>query len=64
MEDLSPKKPVKQAFPTKLDPYREQILRWMEDDKGVWAKQHHTAKQMYERLQEMYEVYDYMRENP
>lgn len=58
MKDFSPKKPVKQAFPTKLDPYKEQILQWMEDDKGVWAKQQHTAKRMHERLQEMYEAYD------
>ena len=33
MEDFSPKKPVKITVPTKLDPYEEQILQRIENDK-------------------------------
>jgi len=56
-EDYSPKMPEKRAFPSKLDPYKEQILQWMEEDKRVWKKQHHTAKRVHERLQEANEEY-------
>lgn len=56
--DFSPKMPVKKEYPSKLDPYREQILQWMEEDKGVWEKQHHTAKRVHERLQELHSEYD------
>ncbi len=57
-KDFSPKLPEKKEFPSKLDPYKEQILQWMEEDKGVWEKQHHTAKRVHERLQETSNGYD------
>ncbi len=57
-KDFSPQKPVMKEVPSKLDPYKDQILEWMKDDEGTWEKQHHTAKRVHERLQETYEAYD------
>jgi len=50
MDDFTPEKPVTVARPSKLDPYKETIDRWLTDDKTVWHKQRHTAKRIYERL--------------
>lgn len=50
-EDFSPE-PVKQArvVPSKLDPYKEIIRKWIRDDQKEWYKQRHTAKRIYDRL--------------
>jgi transposase len=56
--DFSPTKPVKKEVSSKLDPYKAQILQWLEDDKRTWYKQKHTAKRIHERLKEHDETYD------
>lgn len=38
----------------KLSPYRNIILRWLNDDKNAPHKQQHTAKRIYDRLKELY----------
>lgn len=53
-EDFSPTPPVIQEMPSKLDPFKSAIQKWLEDDKKHWRKQHHTAKRVYERLKEEY----------
>lgn len=40
-------------FP-KLDPYKEEINSWLTDDKKARRKQRHTARRVYQRLQEKY----------
>ncbi|WP_202384438.1 IS21 family transposase [Sphaerochaeta halotolerans] len=58
MEDFSPRIPVKEKKPSKLDKYKEQIDKWLEEDKNNWFKQHHTAQRVYDRLVEKYEDFD------
>jgi transposase len=58
MEDFSPKLPEKEERPSKLDPYKEQIRRWLAEDKKNWYKQRHTAKRIHERLAEENAAYD------
>ena len=36
----------------KLDPFTEQIDRWLLDDKGRHRKQRHTAKRVFDRLRD------------
>lgn len=48
--DFSEVMPVKITRPSKLDPYHKTIHKWLEEDRKVWHKQHHTAKSIYERL--------------
>ena len=43
MDDFTPPKPVKEIRPSKLDPFKEMIDRWLAEDKTVWHKQRHTA---------------------
>ena len=50
MKDFSQSPPVREARPSKLDPYKDTIDRWLEEDKAVWHKQRHTAKRIYTRL--------------
>ena len=40
----------------KIDPYRDRIAEMLEADKLVHKKQRHTAKRIWERLQESYGV--------
>jgi len=54
MEDFSPKAPQKEQLPSKLDPYKPQIDRWLADDEKQWAKQRHTAQRVYDRLVELH----------
>lgn len=51
-EDFSPKPPLVNRLPSKLDPFKPVIHQWMDEDKKHWRKQHHTAKRVYERLVE------------
>lgn len=44
---------AKRTFP-KLDPFKADIDGWLEDDKKARRKQKHTAKRIYDRLQEKY----------
>lgn len=48
--DFSEVMPVKVVRPSKLDPYKETIHKWLEEDRKTWHKQHHTAKRIYDRL--------------
>lgn len=38
----------------KLSPYRDVIIKWLEDDEKAPYKQRHTAKRIYDRLKELY----------
>lgn len=44
---------AKRSFP-KLDPFKEDIDEWLEEDKKARRKQRHTAKRVYDRLREKY----------
>lgn len=50
-EDFSPTPPVKHPAPSKLDPDKPKILKWLAEDQHVWQKQH-TAKRILDRLRE------------
>jgi len=39
---------------SKLDPFKETITKWLEDDKKRRNKQRHTAKRIHDRLKEEY----------
>lgn len=58
MDDFSPRPPVKKVFPSKLDPYKAQIDKWLADDGGTWRKQWHTAQRIHDRLTEEVPGYD------
>lgn len=51
-EDFSPKMPVLQEHPSKLDPYKPLIHTWLEVDKKNWRKQPFTAMRIFHLLQE------------
>jgi transposase len=44
---------AKRSF-TKLEPFKEDIDEWLEEDKKARRKQRHTAKRVYDRLREKY----------
>jgi transposase len=49
-DDFSQPMPTKTKRPSKLDPYIEVILGWLEEDKKARHKQRHTAKRIFDRL--------------
>jgi transposase len=50
-EDFSPRPPVKGLErPSILDPYKETINAWLDEDRKSWYKQRHTAKRIHDRL--------------
>lgn len=49
-KDFSQEMPVKVVRPSKLDPYKQTIHGWLEEDRKTWHKQRHTAKRIYDRL--------------
>jgi len=51
-KDFSPEPPVTVRRPSNLDPYKNIIDGWLEDDRKTWSKQDHTAKRIFERLAE------------
>lgn len=51
-DDLSPKMPARRTRGSRLDPYRPLIEGWLEEDRGHWRKQRHTAHRIWERLTE------------
>ncbi len=50
LEDFSPEIPISVERPSKLDPFKETIQTWLEEDKRNWYKQRHTAKRVFKRL--------------
>ena len=58
MDDFSPRPPVKKVLPSKLDPYKAQIDRWLAEDEGTWRKQWHTAQRIHDRLTQEVPGYD------
>jgi len=46
-------KKIENSF-QKLDPYKEEIDKWLTDDKKAKRKQRHTAKRVFDRLVEKY----------
>ncbi len=69
-EDFSPKPPVVNLHPSKLDPYKEVIEGWLEEDKQCFHKQRHTVRRITERLAKEHDfpcpygtVADYVRKN-
>lgn len=52
LEDFSPQIPVQPERPSKLDPFKPTINRWLEEDKKNWRKQQYTAMRIFQLLQE------------
>lgn len=50
--DFSPKRPVRRASSSKLDPYKPIIQQWLDDDSKNWRKQHHTSRRIWQRLRD------------
>lgn len=53
-EDFNYEIQPKQKRKGKLSPYRNIVLKWLNDDKKAPHKQQHTAKRVYDRLKELY----------
>lgn len=51
-QDLSPAMPVSKQRERKLDPYRQVIEGWLDEDRRSWHKQRHTAHRIWQRLRE------------
>ena len=51
-DDFSPKPPIKNGRSSIVAPFHDKIMEYLEDDKKHWAKQHHTAKRIFERLKD------------
>jgi len=50
VEDFSPRPPSKRASRSPLEPFWQTIDGWMDADRGVFHKQRHTAKRIFDRL--------------
>jgi transposase len=53
-EDGNPLPTPRKPKQSKLDPYKAQIDKWLEEDRKVPRKQRHTGTRVYRRLLEMY----------
>ena len=51
-DDFSPRPPVTANKPSVLDPYKPLINKWLKEDQRHWHKQQHTAKRVFDELQE------------
>ncbi|NLA96512.1 MAG: IS21 family transposase [Clostridiaceae bacterium] len=51
-KDFTEVMPIKIARPSKLDPYKDTINTWLEEDRKTWHKQRHTATKIYDRLKD------------
>ena len=51
-DDFSPSLPVAKNRPSVLDPYKDIIEGYLDEDDRTWHKQRHTAKRIHERLLE------------
>lgn len=49
-EDFSEEVPKQKPTKSMLNPYKPQIMQWLEDDMDHWRKQRHTAKRIFDRL--------------
>ncbi len=49
-EDFSETPPISKKNQSILDPYKETISGWLDEDRKHWKKQHHTARRVYDRL--------------
>ena len=49
-DDFSPKIPLKQTRPSKLDPYKPIIDSWLAEDESNWKKQRHSGHRIWQRL--------------
>lgn len=49
-EDFSPKIPIPEIRTSKMDPYRNTIETWLNEDEQNRHKQRHTSKRIYDRL--------------
>ena len=49
-DDFSPKPPIAEQKASLLDPFRDKIAEYLEEDKKHWSKQRHTAKRIHDRL--------------
>jgi transposase len=58
MDDFNQAPKVRKPRPSKLDPYKEAIDAWLEDDKQYRKKQRHTALRVFDRLAEKYPTFD------
>lgn len=54
MKDFNIEIPLRQTRDGKLDPFKDLIDHWMEEDLKVHKKQRHTAEQIYQRLEKLY----------
>lgn len=52
MRDFSPSLPAKQEKPSILDPYKDIIEGYLDEDDKSWHKQRHSAMRIHERLVE------------
>jgi transposase len=50
IEDFSPAVPASTEHPSKLDPYKHMVRKWIQEDKKNWHKQRHTANRVHARL--------------
>ena len=57
-EDFSPRPPEQTIRPSRLDPHKPLIDKWIEEDQGRWHKQRHTAKRIHDRLETESPGYD------
>lgn len=48
----------KQKRSGKLSPYRDVVIKWLQDDEKAPHKQRHTARRVYDRLKELYTDFD------
>ncbi|MBM7616455.1 transposase [Alkaliphilus hydrothermalis] len=48
----------KQQRAGKLSPYKDIVIKWLQDDLNAPHKQRHTAKRVYDRLKELYPGFD------
>ena len=54
-DDFSPKFPAPaKKHPSKIDPYKSIINRWLDEDNKNWQKQRHTARRIWQRLCDEY----------
>ena len=49
-DDFSPSVPVTDKKSSILDPFKDKISEYLEEDKLHWRKQRHTAKRIFDRL--------------
>ena len=54
MKDFNIETPIIQTREGKLDPFKDLIDYWMEEDLKVHKKQRHTAEKIHERLETLY----------